>query len=128
MEVQIIGKPETDLDMKNKIYYEVTLTDEDLKMLIENGELIYPHSDLTEEMRTQFIFKTHPYTSNKKFQLFPDGPSGNALYTEIACDYKGLKRFKNEIKSLGIISIKDYALTFGKDATLILGYVDIKFA
>ena len=126
MEVKIIDRPKTDLDMRLKTYYEVTLTDEDLEMFMKYEELIYPSSELTEDMRTQFIFKFHPFTSNKKFQGYPDSPTDNAYYTEIACDYRGLESFKDEIKSLGILPIEDYDQTFGKNTTMILGYVDIK--
>ncbi len=126
MKVKIIDKPKTDLDMRLKTYYEVTLTDEDLEMFMKDEELIYPFSELTEDMQTQFIFKIHPSTSNKKFQGYPDSPTDNAYYTEIACDYRGLESFKDEIKSLGIIPIEDYSQIFDKEKTIIMGYVDIK--
>jgi len=125
MEVKIIDKPKTDLDMRFKTYYEVTLTDENLEMFMKYEELIYPFSELTEDMRTQFIFKIHPFTSNKKFQGYPDSPTDSAYYTEIACDYRGLESFKDEIRSLGILPIEDYDQNRGKNTTIIMGYVDI---
>ena len=128
MEVEIIENPDTELDMVAKTYYEITLTDEDLEMLMKDEELIYPHSELTEEMRTQFIFMIHPYDSNKKFQLYHGDTSGNALYTNVFCDYRGLENFKDGIRSLGILPIEDeyYNELIGEDVTLTSGYVEIK--
>ncbi|MCK5594449.1 MAG: hypothetical protein KAI18_04345 [Candidatus Aenigmarchaeota archaeon] len=128
MEVEIIENPDTELDMKLKTYYEITLTDEDLEMWMVEKELIYPHSELTDEMGTQFIFMIHEYYSNKKFQLYHADTSGNGLYTDVVCDYRGLENFKDEIRSLGEIPIVDeyYNERIEEDVTLTLGYVKIK--
>lgn len=128
MEVEIIKDPDTDLDMEAKTYYGITLTDEDLEMLMIDKQLMYPSSELTKEMRTQFIFMISQYDSNKKFQLYHGDTSGNALYTEVFCDYRGLENFKDEIRSLGEIPIIDeyYNERIEEDVTLTLGYVKIK--